>query len=289
MFHPQRQKVLLGGRRLLASAFAFFVCAALVAGSRAVSAEETVEVEIPAVSRIEIRGAVEVELSQGEPALQVRGPREDLDKVPYAATSRGLVLGYSRDHRRESFPGVKFRLTLPSIAEVHIMGSGLLYMRAFAITGLKLAVDGSGDARLHDIRGDNLALRVSGSGDIQIVSAEVSDLETVIAGSGDILIGRLAAGAVEAVVQGSGDIRVEAAEQVETLELSIVGAGDVDLRGVPVRRAEVNIVGSGDAVLGELQDELDVTILGSGNVLYAGDAKRSATILGSGLINRRDK
>ncbi len=289
MYHPHRQKILLGGRRLLASALAFFVCAALVAGSRAVSAGETLAVDIPAVTRLEVRGGVEVELSQGEPALLVRGPRRDLDRVPYEATSRGLILGYSRGHRRETFPDVKFRVTLPSVSQVHIMGSALLYMRAFTVEDLELTVDGSGDARLHELSGDSLALRVSGSGDIQLVSAEVSDLEAVIAGSGDILLGSLAADAVEVVVQGSGDLRVQAATPVDTLELSIVGAGNVDLAAVPARRAEVNIVGSGDARLGDLLENLDVTILGSGNVVYEGDAEKSTTILGSGRISRRDR
>lgn len=289
MFHPHRHKTLGGGRRLLASAFAFFVCAALVAGSRAVSAAETIEVDIPTVSRIEVRGGAEVELSQGEPRLLVRGSRKDLDKTPYVATAGGLVLGYSDEHRRDTFADVKFRLTLPSISDVRIRGSGLLYMRSFEVDDLRVAVDGSGDARLHEIRGESLALRVSGSGDIQLVTTDVADLEAVIAGSGDILLGSLAADSVEVVVQGSGDMRVKTATPVDTLELSIVGAGNIDLTGVPARRAEVNIVGSGDAMLGELLDDLDVTILGSGNVLYAGDARKSTTILGSGVIKRRDE
>lgn len=290
MFHPHRQKILVGGRRLLATAVAFFICAALLAGSRAVFAQETIEVDIPNVTRLEIRGGVEVELSQGDvPALMVRGSQADLDKVPYTATSRGLVLGYSRSHRRESFADVKFRVTLPAISEVEIMGSATVYLRSFDVDDLRLAVAGSGNARLHDIRGESLALRVSGSGDIHIITADVGSLEAVIAGSGDILLGSLAADTVDAVVQGSGDMRVDSATRVDTLELSIIGAGSVDLAGVPARRAEVNIVGSGDARLGELQDELDVTILGSGNVLYAGNAEKSTTILGSGRIDRRDE
>lgn len=289
MFYPHRQKVLFGGRRLLATAIFFFICAALVAGSRAVFALEVVEVDIPDVARLEIRGGVEVELSQGEPALLVRGSREDLDKIPYTATSRGLVLGYSGKHRRDIFPDVKFRVTLPSLSEVHVMGSGTVYVRSFDVQDLRVTVAGSGDARLYDLRGDSLALRVSGSGDIQVVTADAASLEAVIAGSGDILLGSLAAETADIVVQGSGDLRVETATQLHTLELSIVGAGNVDLSGVPARRAEVNIVGSGDARLGELQDNLDVTILGSGNVLYSGDAEKSTTILGSGRISRRDE
>lgn len=289
MFHLHRQKRLIGGRRLLASGLAFFICAALVAGSHAVSAEETLEVDIPGVSRLEIRGGVEVQLSQGEPRLLVRGSREDLDKTPYVSTADGLVLGYSSSHRRESFSDVKFRLTLPSVSSIQIQGSGLLYVRSFAVDELRVAVDGSGDARLHDIRGDSLALRVSGSGDIQLVTADVGDLEAVISGSGDIMIGSLQVDSAEVVVQGSGDLRVQSGALVDALKVSIIGAGDVDLGGLPARRAEVNIVGSGDAVLGELLEKLDVTILGSGNVRYAGDAKKSATILGSGVINRRDK
>ncbi|MFN2327293.1 MAG: GIN domain-containing protein [Chromatocurvus sp.] len=289
MFHPHRPKILVGGRRLLASAVFFFVCTALIAGSRAVFAQEVVEVDIPDVARLEIRGGVEVELSQGEPALLARGSREDLDKVPYAATSRGLVLGYSRKHRRDTFSEVKFRVTLPSISEVHVMGSGTMYLRSFDVQDLRVTVAGSGDARLHNLRGDSLALRVSGSGDIQVATADVDALEAVIAGSGDILLGSLRADTADIVVQGSGDMRVETSTQLDTLELSIVGAGSVDLEGVPARRAEVNIVGSGDARLGELQEKLDVSILGSGNVLYAGDAEKSTRILGSGRISRRDE
>jgi len=290
MFYPHRQKILVGGRRLLATGVAFFVCAALLAGSRVVFAQETIEVDIPDVTRLEIRGGVEVELSQGEvPSLRVRASQADLDKVPYAATSGDLLLGYSRSHPRESFADVKFRVTLPAISEVEVMGSAMVYLRSFNVDDLRVSVAGTGNARLHDVRGQRLALRVSGSGDIHIMTADIGTMEAVIAGSGDILLGSLAADTVEAVVQGSGDMRVESATQVDTLELSIVGAGSVDLAGVPARRAEVNIVGSGDARLGELQEHLDVTILGSGNVLYAGNAEKSTTILGSGRIERRDQ
>lgn len=289
MRHSHGQQTRVGGHRLLAMAPTLFLLVALLVDSRAVSAEETIEVDIGAVEHLLVRGGVEVELSQGEPALLVRGSQEDLERIPYAASSRGLVLGRSRDHPQATFDNVKFRVKLPSVSEIRLQGAGMLYMRAFNVAHLQLAVDGSGDARLHDIRGDSLALRVSGSGDIQIVAAAVRDLEAVIAGAGNILLGSLQANAMDVVLQGSGDMRVQAATQVDTLELSIVGAGNVDLTDVPARRADINIVGSGDARLGNLQETLDVTILGSGNVTYAGDADRSTTILGSGRIDRRDE
>ena len=289
MLYHIRHRPLRGGLRLLLSAIAFLLLSVLVAGSRVVSAEEVIEVDIPGVTRLEVRGGSQVELSQGEPGLWVRGSRKDLDKVPYMANAGGLVLGYSRKHRRESFPDVKFRVTLPDIEEIEIKGSGVIYVRSFDVQDLQVNLKGSGDARLHDLRGENLGLRVSGSGDIQVVKAEVRSLQAVLAGSGDIDIGTLAADSAEIVVQGSGDMRVQSASLLEDLALSIVGSGGVDLAGMPARDAKVNIVGSGDARLGELSGSLDVTVLGSGSVLYSGDVRERATILGSGRVKRRNE
>jgi hypothetical protein len=282
-----RYRTLRGDSRLLYAALCFFLFAALLAGSRAARADEVREITIDAVERLDVRGAIELELSQGEPRLLVRGDSEDLDKTPWALSGRGLVLGYSRSDRRASFDGLKFILSLPALESLRVAGSGRVYMREFKAEALSVSIDGSGDARLHGVSGERLSLRVAGSGDIHLVTARVDTLETVIAGSGDIVIGDLTASLLDAVVQGSGDLRVNSSASPLALDLSIVGSGDVDLGNIDLTHAEINVVGSGDADLGHIAESLDVTILGSGNIRYEGDPEKDSITLGSGSVKQR--
>lgn len=123
-------------------------------------------------------------------------------------------------------------------------------------------LDGSGDIQGNGIETDHLDLRIDGSGDMDL------ELEGAIT--------------IDIDIDGSGDITLEGSAQ--TAVWSVEGSGDIDGRGFPLEQAFISIDGSGDVFV-NVSDLLNVTIEGSGDVLYLGDPNEIITdITGSGHV-----
>lgn len=249
---------------------------------------ETRRVEGLEFDAVLVYGDVEVEISQGEPTeLQLRGDPEDLDKQPFLVEDDTLVLGYSREHRHESFSGVKFRLVTPRLSHLELKGSGDVYVKPLETGELFVSVAGSGRVRLFDVGADEITLQMNGSGTIQAAELVGHEFVVALSGAGDIQLGSIEAETAEISLRGAGDVTLAEGGAANYLEISILGSGDVDFRGLDSGRAEVNIVGSGDARIGAV-DDLEVNILGSGDVVFRGDPRIDQTVLGSGdLRNER--
>jgi hypothetical protein len=118
--------------------------------------------------------------------------------------------------------------------------------------------------------------------DIYITLPEVEALS--IAGSGSI-IGETAfknLDDLEISIAGSGDIELEGTG--DDLEVSIAGSGDVKLRDFKVNDCEVSIAGSGDCEV-HVDGKLAVSIAGSGDVKYKGSPdKVQSKVAGSGDV-----
>jgi predicted small secreted protein len=127
-----------------------------------------------------------------------------------------------------------------------------------------IRVDGSGDINsINTIKGDELDLNINGSGGVD-VTAEVNDLRTKINGSGDIKI--------------SG--------KVSTHKGQINGSGNFLGTELLSEETKLSINGSGDAKI-NAGSMLDVTIVGSGNVIYEGTPTIRTKITGSGEVSKR--
>ncbi len=87
---------------------------------------------------------------------------------------------------------------------------------------------------------------------------------------------------LEVSIAGSGDVELNGAGA--DLEVSIAGSGDVDLAGFKVADCEVSIAGSGDCEI-NVSGSLEVSIAGSGDVKYKGNPdKVKSSIHGSGDV-----
>ena len=129
--------------------------------------------------------------------------------------------------------------------------------------------------------------------------------EASIYGSGDIISkeGIFATGDIEFNILGSGDIKINA--NAKNVTSSIKGSGDIELKGTAVKH-DIHIAGSGDVKALELvskdvnvdikgsgdvkvncADNLDVSILGSGDVHYSGNPKNvNNNVKGSGDVKK---
>lgn len=266
---------------------ALFVCAISAAFARA---DEIRRVDGLEIDRVEIRGSVSVEISQGDSVeLRMRGDAEKLDRLPFTVRGSTLILGQGPGVRGASSGGVQYRLQVRELSELSLRGSAEVYVQPLQVGELRVLVDGSGDARLFALRSDLLDLELRGSGDLLVAELTTRELRAVLAGSGDVHVRELSARRVGIVVNGSGDLSVEQSTgpALDELKVNLVGSGDIDLRGLPARQAEVNVLGSGSARLGRV-NFVEATIVGSGDVSYQGDAETDLTVLGSGSLERDD-
>jgi len=268
---------------------ALAVSALLLPASGALAAQTTQRIEGLDVTRIEVHGGVQVEISTAaEMSLLVRGPEQDLALQPFHAREQVLVLGYNPDARGHDFRRVRYKLALPRLSRLRVAGSADVYLESREEAELTLILDGSGDLHLHELRVGDLELRVNGAGDISALLVQTEQLDAVVSGSGDIRLDRLEASELELGIRGSGDIKIRSGAGIVDASLAVVGSGDVDLRDLDMEHVGASIVGSGDVWIGRAQT-IDATILGSGDVHYAGDPEKNVVVLGSGSVHATDR
>ncbi|MGE4587826.1 MAG: head GIN domain-containing protein [Mangrovibacterium sp.] len=128
------------------------------------------------------------------------------------------------------------------------------------------------------------ALAVSGSGNILSNGAIQSRiLKLAVSGSGKIGIEKLSAERVMASLSGSGDIALTGVSDADELTLNISGSGKFDGLNFPVNNVNVRISGSGDALV-YAHDMLKVFTVGSGDVIFRGNAATDQSVVGSGKV-----
>ena len=117
-------------------------------------------------------------------------------------------------------------------------------------TNLKeILIDGSGDVYgIDTLFSDRLDVKINGSGNVSLI-AKVENLFVEVDGSGDVAI------------DGKGAIGY----------VLIDGSGNVDMLDFEIESLGIEVSGSG-STRAYVQDELQVWINGSGDVLYRGEA-----------------
>ena len=286
----QRRRLLVRPNGILPVAALFLLAALLLALPQLVLATDAADVQRVDgldVDEVVVHGSIEVEINQGDqPELLLRGRQSDLQPPPFHVRERTLVLGIPAGGRSSTVRNVQYKLTLPTLVRLQLMGSGDVFVRPFTSPVLSVMVDGSGDVRLYDLDAGDVRFDMRGSGDIEAAKLEAESVRLALTGSGDIHLGEVVTESMRAVVNGSGDVSTGKGSRSVSTEINIVGSGDVDFASMDSDRAEINIIGSGNARVGEIR-ELDVTITGSGDVHYRGDPDINQTLFGSGRVQRK--
>lgn len=130
------------------------------------------------------------------------------------------------------------------------------------------------------------ALANAGSGSIKVEGALSGDRVNIsLSGSGNIT-SAVKADDFHAAVAGSGSIDLNGSAK-ET-KINISGSGDVNGKSFRTATASVSIAGSGSAYLGA-EKSISASIVGSGNVVYSGNATiTDSRTVGSGRLSRED-
>ena len=161
-----------------------------------------------------------------------------------------------------------------------------------SVNGGKLKIESQTGVSLRPTRPVNFYLMVkeldtivtSGSGDIDAPDLAAERFSLVITGSGDMEVDSLDADRLDVRITGSGSTDIRGGE-VEEQRVTLTGSGDYQARHLVSDEAQVRVTGSGGATV-KVRDWLEVTILGSGDVHYAGSPKVTQSVTGSGDIVR---
>jgi hypothetical protein len=107
-------------------------------------------------------------------------------------------------------------------------------------------------------------LDIGGSGSMNATGVKTTSLTVRIAGSGSV------------TTAGTAD----------TQSIDMAGSGDYRGLGLATTTSTVRSAGAGTVEVAA-RDRLDVTVIGSGNVLYSGSPQVQQSILGSGTIQKK--
>ncbi|OUJ76060.1 head GIN domain-containing protein [Hymenobacter crusticola] len=191
-------------------------------------------------SKVELKINAEVVLTQG-PTQEVRieAQRNILDVLETELSGDKLEIEYGHYNVRSHDP-VKVYITVPSLSEVEVAGSGKIRSAGpWTASSFRTHVSGSGEIIMSFAKVDGLRTNVSGSGEVRL-SGVAQSHNTTISGSGKIYAYELASQDTYASISGSGKTYVAAAR---TLEVDLSGSGSVYYRGNP--KVSSRISGSG--------------------------------------------
>jgi hypothetical protein len=124
--------------------------------------------------------------------------------------------------------------------EIDIDGSGKLKTGTVSAQYINIDTDGSGNTIL-DIDCEELSIDIAGSGDVY-ASGNFVSARTQTAGSGDISMQDAEGKSCDCEIIGSGNMRVRV---TENLNGKIIGSGDIYLWGNPPN-IDISILGSGE-------------------------------------------
>lgn len=199
--------------------------------SRALADRETRTVG--AFTEISLGGSSRVVVKQGSPqSVAVEGSKEDLADFETIVQGSQLRLKF-RDQEGRMFNNknhgpVTVYVTAPRLSALRVGGSGKLEVNGgLQAEALTLAVSGSGDLLVPELKAGRLETTVSGSGDVTVSGTATSN-DIRISGSGKVKAHDLKTETSRARISGSGDAHVYASR---TAEGTISGSGGLYVAG----------------------------------------------------------
>lgn len=164
--------------------------------------------DITGFTRIEVRGAIELELTAGKDhSISIRTRENRMEDVITELDGDTLVIDME-DGRRNSWwddADVEVTITMPMLAELEVLGAvdGEIY----AVDSEELEIDVRGAAEV-DIEGTcgTLTLDVKGAGDIDADRLKCKDVEVDVKGAGSASV--FASESIDARVSGVASISV---------------------------------------------------------------------------------
>lgn len=131
------------------------------------------------------------------------------------------------------------------------------------------------------------SLKISGSGDIEMQDS-FNDLHCLfVSGSGNIeLKGNCQLKKLEVQISGSGNIKATGSGTAQEIVAKIAGSGNMQFPQIKTKSVNCTISGSGNTSV-YVEDKLEASLFGSGNIVYSGQPIVKSNLSGSGHIYKK--
>lgn len=207
----------------------------------------TEERQVSGFDKVEIKGAGELYIEQGETeALTVEADDNLMEYITTEVHGDTLELGLKPNFNIMFSSKIVYRLTVKELREVSIAGSGKVVSSSLTTDEFKISTAGSGKFEFDDLQADTLTASTGGSGEF-IIKGKVDDVKVTISGSGKFNCPDLETASTDINITGSGEVTSWTTDQ---LNIRISGSGSVRYYGSP---------------------DVNQSIAGSGNVKKLGD------------------
>ena len=216
---------------------------------------------LPTFTRIQVNGDFKVQVSIDTASVAIVETDENLQDliVTHVSGDKLIIESRNGDCLNPSHP-IEISVVSPSVDNVELNGSGNVYCYGLNAEELVLSLSGSGEIDCSKIMATSAMLDLEGSGKIDC-AADVENITSKIEGSGEIRINGSALNSDFKVI-GSGHQRASELN-TDVCTAYISGSGIIDT---------------------DVNNSLDVTIIGSGIVNYFGNPVITSYISGSGKI-----
>ena len=158
--------------------------------------------QVDSFDKISLSGSYDIFVRVGEEQTVSLTFDDNLLDLIETDVRRNTLRIYS-DESFSSHRSCRVEITVPSLSDVSISGSGSVKVTNLSGEEFSLSISGSGDAEI-DGNVVELSISVSGSGDVDTRNLEAEDADVRVAGSGDVTV--YASKRLKAHVSGSGDI-----------------------------------------------------------------------------------
>ncbi len=198
--------------------------------------------KVASFSELGLSISADVYISQGNKTeLIIEGDENTIEHIETEVSGGKLKITYDTRNTWK-YKKVKIYISSPTWEGIYVAGSGNITNQT-AIEGkeMDIAVSGSGDITIDDLKATTIGIRISGSGDISLKGHNKTEsLGIGISGSGDVDASGILTDAVKVRISGSGGAKVYAETD---LEVSISGSGSVYYKGSAL--IDAHISGSG--------------------------------------------
>jgi hypothetical protein len=184
-----------------------------------------------------------VDVSEGPASsVSVEADENLLSYIKTYIQGNSLVIETEDNHCIQSREQIYVHVVTPSIYELKMSGSGVIYCDNVETDNLKYVLSGSGDIVSSGISANFIEASISGSGEITLSGIGTKTAMT-ISGSGNIKALNLEQEKCIATISGSGNIYTYVQN---LLDVAISGSGNLVYKGDP--SIEMNITGSGRVI-----------------------------------------
>ncbi len=198
--------------------------------------------KVASFSELGLSISADVYISQGNKTeLIIEGDGNTIEHIETEVSGGKLKIKYDTRNTWK-YKKVKIYISSPNWEGIYVAGSGNITNQT-AIEGkqMEIAVSGSGDINIDDLKATKIGIRVSGSGDISLKGRDKTEsMEVSISGSGDVDASGIFVDKVNVRISGSGGARVYAETDIK---VSISGSGSIYYKGNALIDARIS--GSG--------------------------------------------